>query len=54
VRELNSVPDFSTVLTRKATGRLPLFSYDDSPSPRETGAIEKPPIELDTGAVYTG
>eukprot|EP01022_Parablepharisma_sp_SALTPOND_P012973 TRINITY_DN1691_c0_g1_i1.p2 TRINITY_DN1691_c0_g1~~TRINITY_DN1691_c0_g1_i1.p2 ORF type:complete len:424 (+),score=44.61 TRINITY_DN1691_c0_g1_i1:5377-6648(+) len=54
LRELNELPDYSNPETRAAEQRLGSFKFDPQLE-SDTGDLEeKPPIELDNGAIYMG
>ena len=53
-RELKVMPDHSNEETRKAEVRLGPFMFDSNESDRDQEVLQRPPYELDNGAIYHG
>ena len=53
-RELKVMPDHSNEETRKAEVRLGPFMFDSNESDRDYEVLQRPPYELDNGAIYHG
>ena len=48
------MPDHSNEETRKAEQRLGPFIFDAVESDRDIEVLQRPPYELDNGAIYHG
>ena len=58
LKELASLPDYSNPLTRDTEDKLGIFIYQNLDDPQQEQGdnrlVERPPMELDNGAVYFG